>query len=431
MNEILIERVNVNFEREPLGQPFGFKGSYLTELWQTVAAMKSSSGHLGLGLCTQSILWSDAQVFAAHAESAGNALMLAITDFALNLVRGEKFSTPFDLLERVLPETYEYAKRITNRPALRLTFVLNSLVGFDCAAWMLYARENGITSYDDFIGAEYRKVLAQRHARICSIPLIAYGVSIDQVRRLAENGYFFLKIKIGSDPDKDGNQDKMLEWDKQRLTAIHEAVGGIETPYTDTGRIAYYLDANGRYDGVDRLRHLLDHARKIGAFERIVIVEEPFPEECHAEVRGLGVRIAADESAHSDKEAKERIDLGYGAIALKPIAKTMSMSLKVARIARQANVPCFCADLTVNPILVDWNKSFAARLPALPGLNIGAFETNGDQNYRNWDRMSAYHPCAGAPWTRPQNGLFTLDDDFYARSGGILTPPEHYLSLVT
>jgi hypothetical protein len=107
----------------------------------------------------------------------------------------------------------------------------------------------------------------------------------------------------------------------------------------------------------------------------------------------------------------------------------MSMSLKIAKLAQKANVPCYCADLTVNPILVDWNKCFAARLPALPGLKIGAFETNGDQNYKNWESLMSYHPQAGKPWTKPQAGLFTLDEDFYRNSGGILTASEHYLSL--
>jgi hypothetical protein len=66
----------------------------------------------------------------------------------------------------------------------------------------------------------------------------------------------------------------------------------------------------------------------------------------------------------------------------------------------------------------------------LPGLKIGAFETNGDQNYQNWDTLQSYHPSAGIPWIKPQAGLFTLDTDFYQSSGGILTASEHYLSLV-
>ena len=75
--EITIAAVNSNFEREPLIRPFGFKGGYMTEIWQTVALLRSASGTRKIGLGTQSVLWSDAQVFAAHSESGGNALMFA------------------------------------------------------------------------------------------------------------------------------------------------------------------------------------------------------------------------------------------------------------------------------------------------------------------------------------------------------------------
>jgi len=427
---ITIAKAASDFVREPLISPFGFKGGYLTGTWQAVAYLESAAGGIGLGLGTQSTLWSDAGVFTAHGEAAGNALMYLVLDHALGLVRGRSFRHPVELLDEVLPEVVRYARHITERPDLRLTFALNALIALDNAVWMLYGRENGCRTFDDLAGPEYRPALAHRHPLLASIPLISYGVSLDAVRRLAENGHFFLKIKIGSDPDRDGSRDKMLEWDQARLSAIHQAVGRLETEHTTTGRTAYYLDANGRYDGKDRLRRLLDHARKIGAFEQIVIVEEPFPEHETIDVSDLGVTVAADESAHSDAHARERIQMGYRAIALKPIAKTMSMSLKIAKLAVEAAVPCFCADLTVIPILVDWNKCVAARLAPLPGLRIGAFETNGDQNYRNWKRMMGYHPCAGAEWLVPQKGLFHLTDDFYAKAGGILEPSAHYLQLV-
>ena len=176
---------------------------------------------------------------------------------------------------------------------------------------------------------------------------------------------------------------------------------------------------------------LVDHAEKIGALERIMIIEEPFPEEYKVNVHDIPVRLAADESAHSEKDAIERMELGYGAIALKPIAKTMSMSLRIAKKAHEKKIPCFCADLTVNPILVDWNKNVAARLAPLPGLKIGVLETNGHQNYRDWELMRSYHPCFDAPWTHTVQGLFKLDNDFYARSGGILEVSRHYLKIVS
>ena len=181
------------------------------------------------------------------------------------------------------------------------------------------------------------------------------------------------------------------------------------------------MDANGRYDSKERLMNFLNHAEKIGALDRIILLEEPFPEEMKIDVSDIPVRLAADESAHSDKDAIERIELGYGAIALKPIAKTMSMSLKIAKVAAERDVPCFCADLTVNPVLVDWNKNVAARLPSLPGMKIGVLESNGHQNYKNWEEMKLSHPFHGASWIEPQYGVFTIDESFYKYSGGILT----------
>jgi hypothetical protein len=104
----------------------------------------------------------------------------------------------------------------------------------------------------------------------------------------------------------------------------------------------------------------------------------------------------------------------------------MSMTLKMAELAYEEDMPCFCADLTVNPILVDWNKNFAARLAPFPGLDTGMMETNGHQNYANWDRMRSYLPDPGAPWTRTENGVFPLGERFYEESGGILTVSDHY-----
>ena len=125
----------------------------------------------------------------------------------------------------------------------------------------------------------------------------------------------------------------------------------------------------------------------------------------------------------------ELMELGYSAMALKPIAKTLSMSLAVAAEAKRRGVPCFCADLTVNPLMVDWNKSVAARLEPLPGLKIGVFESNGHQNYTDWERLSSYHPMAGAGWTRQSGGVFDLDDAFYANSGGVFQDSRYYIEL--
>lgn len=426
---IHITKTSSAYERQPLLAPFGFKGGYLSELWQSVAYLESSTGNTGLGLGTQSVLWSDAGVFTSRSEDAGNQLMYDTTAHALAWLAGKEFENPTELIDPLLEEAYSYARQNCGLDDLRLTFALNALVAVDNAVWQLYCAEEGITSFDDMVPEQYRSALPCRHDKLANVPLMTYGVGMDAIIASADAGTFLMKIKIGADPDKDGDLDKMLEWDKERMTAIHDALKDRETPYTDNGRIAYYLDANGRYDGKERLMRFLDHAEKIGAMERIVLFEEPFPEDLKIDVHDIPVRLAADESAHSDKDALERIQLGYTAIALKPIAKTMSMSLKIAKLAHDHNIPAFCADLTVNPILVDWNKNVAARLAPLPGVKIGVVEVNGHQNYRNWEAMKSYHPSFGATWIDPVGGVFNLDESFYAESGGILEQSEHYAGL--
>lgn len=420
---ITVADTGCEFEREPLLRPFGFKGGYLTNVWQSAAMIRGTSGRRGIGLCTHSTLWSDAQVFASNSEAGGNALMFAMTAYALRVLKGRTFTDPVQLNDELFKEVYEYGKKISCNPKLRQTFALNALVGVDNAAWLLFAKENGITSFDGLIPAAYRPALSQHHPKAASIPLMAYAIPIEEIKQAVGDGYFFMKIKIG----QKGTQQEMLEKDMARVSAIHAALDGCRTPYTKSGRLPYYFDANGRYEKKETLLRLLDHIRKIGAFDQIAIIEEPFDEYNEVDVRDIPVRLAADESAHTDKDAVTRMEMGYKAIALKAIAKTLSMTLKIAQAAHERGVPCFCADLTVNPVLVEWNKNVAARLNSFPGLEgLGLVETNGHQNYRNWETMRSYHPHPDATWSKTERGVFNLDADYYAKSGGIFDPMPHY-----
>ncbi len=423
-----ITGASCGYAAESLAAPFGFKGGYLSELWQ-VAARLECGGQFGIGPGIQSVLWSDAAVFAANSQDAGNQMMYDLTCYALNCAKDMEFTDPFQLLNRLFPEVWEYGKKITGRKDLRATFALNALVPVDFAAWQLYGKLQGTENFLELLTPEMAAPLAHRQEKLCSIPLVSYGLDTPAVKKLIDDGYFFLKVKIGSDPEKDGDLEKMLYWDMQRLTQIHEAAKDMTTPYTDSGHIPYYLDANGRYDNIDRLKRLLDHADKIGALDRIAILEEPFPEEYLADVSDLPVRIAADESAHTVTDAIERMDLGYKAIALKPIAKTLSMTLQILQAAHKRNIPCFCADLTVNPWMVDLNKNIAGRIGTLPGMKIGVLESNGSQNYVNWQQMGTYHPCFGQWNSAPTNGIYTADDRFYARSGGLFATGAYYDAL--
>ena len=424
-----IDSVNSTFERQPLRRPFGFKGSAMTNVWQTAVRLNDPEGRHRIGLGTQNVLWSDSRVFANHSESGGNALMYAMTERALQMIRGRAFDDPLAMLDMILEEVLAYGRQITGQPDLRTTFALNALVPVDNAAWLLYADLLGIDTFDDLIPGAYRGGLSARHKAVASIPALGYGTPIEEIKALADDGYFIMKIKIGAP----GTQAEMLERDKAFLKAIHEAIGQYTTPHLDGARIPYYFDANGRYEKHETLHRFLDFAEKIGALEQIAVLEEPFGErnqESVEELAARGPRIAADESAHTDTDTLTRIQQGYNAIAVKAIAKTLSMTMRMAQVAYENDVPCFCADLTVNPILVDWNKCVAARLPAFPGLQLGLQETNGWQNYQYWENMQNHHPIPDAPWTKTVHGIYPTDSAFYQHSGGIFLPSAHYEGLL-
>lgn len=420
---ITIADARCDFEREPMVRPFGFKGGYLTEEWIVSACIRSTSGLRGIGLGTQSSLWSDAKVFAENSEAGGNAIMFSMTQFALRLLKGRTFTSPVELNDWLWPQVWEYGRKVAANDALRATYALNALVAVDNAAWVLFARENGIDSFDRMIPDAYRPALSSHHAKCASIPLFSYKVPPAEIKAAVDSGYFFMKIKIG----QPGTQEEMLAKDMARVSQIHAALKDCRTPYTKSGRLPYYFDANGRYERKETLLRFIDHLKKIGAYDQVAIVEEPFDEHADVDVSDIPLRLAADESAHTVKDALERIEMGYRAMALKPIAKTMSMSMKIAQAAFEKGVPCFCADLTVCPALVEWNKAVAARLPAFPGIgDLGLVETNGHQNFRNWETMRRDLAYPDAHWTRTERGVFECDADYYAKSGGILQPMPRY-----
>ena len=417
---ITIRKTSFHFEREPLIRPFGFKGGAMTEIWQTACLIESDENH-GVGLCSQNVLWCDGELFASCPEAKSNAMMRDLTIFALDILTGETFTSPLDLLDDILPDVEARAKKITGRENLRPTFALNALVGLDNALWTLYFRENGCRTFDDLIPEDCRSALSHRQEKVAAIPLISYHVPVEEIQKAVELGSFFMKIKIG----RPGTQE-MLQGDIDRLTEIHRAIGGMTTPATADGKLPYYFDANGRYASKETLLRLLDHADKIGALGQIALLEEPFDESADIDVSDLPVRVAADESAHSVADVQKRIDRGYGAIALKPAAKTLSVSMRMAAEAAKRNIPCFCADLTVNPILVDWNKNVAARLAPFPGFSCGLLESNGHQNYAAWKKMLTYLPNRAASWVTPSGGYYKTAKEFYLQSGGIFDDPGHY-----
>ena len=404
-----IEQVDLNVTREPLTRPLGFKGGYFTEKWIAHVTLTDDRGNQATSLGGFAVLWSDAAVFSAHTEVGGNVAMCALLEHALQLARGRTYETPIDLLGDLFEPVHAFGCRITGRADLRPTFTLNALVALDHAAWLLHAKRNGITSFDELIPPTYRPALAHRHEALARIPLVSYQVPLDEIVQLVAAGHSILKIKIGAP----GNPEAMLAADKQRIAAIHQAVGGRRAG-PDGHAVRYYLDANGRYPDKPLLRELLTYADKIGMSERIIILEEPFDEACSEPVGDLGVTVAADESLHDPADVARRIDLGYGCLALKPAGKSLSMTLLMAAEAHLRDVPCFVADSACTPRMLDCNRQVAARLAPFPGLEVGLLESNGAQHYRHWQALLDAHPDAGAPWLSPRNGLICLPEAFYA-----------------
>ena len=305
-----IAKTHCNFERETLQAAFGFKGRTVSELWQSVARIDDVDGRSGVGLGTQSVLWSDSAVFERYGETAGNALMFQLTAHALRDCEGRTFNDPPALLDHLLPGVLAYGNALLGDGQLRPTFALNALVAVDNAAWQLYASSSGLTSFDQLIPLDCREALSKRHRTLGIIPLVSFGTTVEQAVEAARAGHAVLKIKIGSDPGKNGNQEQMFEWDCQRISELHAALNDFTTSETNHGRIAYYLDANGRYDSLERVQRLLDHCRRIGALDQILLLEEPFAEDSDFDVSSLPVRVAADESAHSLGDLNRRFDAG-------------------------------------------------------------------------------------------------------------------------
>lgn len=271
MNEKIIN-AELALQKEPLGAPFGFKGGTLSELWQVAVRLGLSSGEIGTGVGVQSVLWSDPTTFCAFDETGGNNKMLAVTRKALSLLKGAVFTTPPQMIKDLVLPLMAYAQNLLGRADVPQTFVLNALVPIDFALWQIWNAKQGTGSFDAIAQTFCPQLVPQGNA-LGGIPLISYNTSQQEIETLLQNGTFLLKAKIGADPHKDNNPEAMLQWDIERLRSIHAIATNYSTPNTDCGRPVYYLDANGRYPNKTFLLRFLDAADKMGALERIVLLE--------------------------------------------------------------------------------------------------------------------------------------------------------------
>lgn len=408
-----IEHFSLTFEKEILKKPFGFKGNALTQLWQVWCKINLQDGTDGTGLGVQSVLWADETVFEGHSETGANSLMISVTEYALKKLIGMEFTNPIEIQHKIFDDVFEYAKNITQNENLSETFVLNALVGLDFALWQIWAKKNKIVDFDK-ICSQFSPQMNQKQPILAEIPLIGYNTSKEEIIQLLKQGAFFLKIKIGFNPSQKNDFEKMCEWDIQRICEIHNIANEFDTQYTECKKPVYYLDANGRYPNKVLFSKLINTMKQKGILERVILIEEPFPKESIVDVSEFPVRIAGDESVHCAKDAVELVEkYHYGAITLKPIAKTLSVTFEIFNEMKQRNIPCFCADLTVPPNLLEWNMQVASRLEVLPGLKAGVLESNGAQNYKNWETLLQQHPVPQSEWMHPKKHLFHLSQSFY------------------
>ena len=427
---IRFQRYGFSLQREPFLRPFHFKGGSFNEKWINITTL-DSGGTRYTGIGGNAVLWSDPAVFAAHSETGGNLVMSLVAEKAVRVLAerlsgGEEFSDPITAIQSILPELHSFGCRVSGRADLRRTFTLNAAVSLDLALWKLHAASEGVETFADLIPATYSGAFQARQRVVARVPLVTYNLPDRELLELVEQGHFLLKIKIG----QAGSQPEMLEKDLSRLERIHGLLRERRTEQTGNGRLAYYLDANGRYEDKETLLTLIAGLEKMGALDQVVLLEEPFPDDRDFEVWDLPLRVAADESLHGVEDVRRKIELGYGAAALKPAGKTLSISILMAAEAHARNVPCFVADSACVPLLVDWNRNVAAHLPAFPGLPCGILESNGAQNFRNWPALIRDHPCAGASWLEPQGGVYRLDESFFSSAGGIFHPAGFYEQLV-
>jgi L-alanine-DL-glutamate epimerase-like enolase superfamily enzyme len=407
--------------REPLVRPFRFKGGAFSEKWLTVVRLRAGA-QAGVGVGGLAVLWSDPALFRAHSETGGNMLMALVAERAAQKLVGRPLRDPAGMIWDLVPEAYAHAQVLTGRHDLRRTFALNALVGVDNALWQLYAAAQRATTFDQLVPDFAKDALCAHQHRLIRLPAVTYSFDSERLATLAASGSFLPKIKIGHP----GSQSDMLAQDCARLSELHAQLQDAPADYSDDGQILYYLDANGRYESPETLSRLLDHLARIDMLERVLLIEEPFPEENQDEVGDYPVPIAADESLHDMDDVCRRIDQGYGAMTLKAAGKTLSMTFTMAAAAHARGVPCLVADSSCVPALVGWNLNVAARLPSLPRMLCGILECNGLESYRNWPQLVQAHPTCGAHFLSPDTSTFELNDAFYAHHAGILDPPAPY-----
>jgi len=395
----------------------------------SVVAVTDTKGRVSYAITVQSPLWAQGiDYFKSKGEVEANRQMHRVTQGVGRLFVGKSFERPDILWKELSSDTEGIAKEITGVDNLSATYPRNASVGIDAALWGLHVQEVGAKTLDDVIPEECRNYLSSHHTELIAIPLFSYAMKRRDVRKeVEENGCKLAKFKLRYAPEKGKKAitpRQSAGIDRQRAEMLCDVTDGISTKYTESGRIPIYFDANMGYTH-EMVVALFETVKDCGRLGDVIILEEPFKaghtENFRRYFREYGVRVAADESAHSAEHAMEQVrDRGALYVALKPIAKTISETFMTIAAISEYNqtvpeaekVLCFCADLTVSPPLVPHSKAFSRRLAALHGMTTGAFETNGRQYLKNWEKLMTRLPLPDAEWVRPVDGVFKLGPEY-------------------
>jgi len=244
-----------------------------------------------------------------------------------------------------------------------------------------------------------------------AIPLMAYAVP---VRRSAPPRAGLLLHEGQDRPARHAGGD--AREGQGAALEIHASSAPRDAPHA--GRAAaYYFDAKRPLREEGHPPPLLDTRGRSG-FDRIAVVEEPFRRSSRSRW-GTGRPGGRRRERHRrGRRPEDRPRLR--AIALKPIAKTLSMSLRIARLAHERGVPCFCADLTsTDPGGLD--KVFAAASPRSPACRWASWRRTATRTTGTGGHAPP-PPLLRRALDSAEKGVFRLDEDFYARSAGSSSP---------
>jgi len=444
-----IEKTGSAFTKEQ--GVLGFAGGKMTSFSQKAVALQDDQGNVGAAIGTFNPLWCDGNSYRKlqnrygpeRGEDLANWCMSQTTDFALQMALGLN-SSPMQMLDEILTDAHDHHQRIMHESGLPLTSTLNALVPFDIANYVLDAMRSGHANFYEMIPDEYKQWFSHTVDRVAVIPLVSYGIEKEGIEALINDGYRIFKTKMGSYDNRYefGSEEDMREMvrkDCEKASLVYDLIKNLKTDLTENGEVPMYLDFNGRLGAGDKAVQRLDEyirfAKQKGFFERVIVWEEPFADmkrvskDVYSELRKAGVRVVADECAHTAKDVKDLLELGVRGFALKPAAKTYSETIRMINVIEEYNGTAagdeqayyFCADLTVVPWLVDANLQFTARSAPWPGLTKGVrmLESNWKQHYPDsYSVMQRYTPSLAV--MQEKNGVFTLDEQWYQGGGSLL-----------